>query len=355
MLNRILITGGAGFVGSQLAKSFRQKFPNMEIICFDNLRRRGSELNLSEFKKMNIKFLHGDIRNPADFEGLNENFDFMIEASAEPSVLAGMQGDSPRYAIETNLFGTVNALEFVKKSCGGLIFLSTSRVYSIPNLQKLPLRQNDSRLELSESNHEAGYSPSGISEKFSTKEFRSIYGTTKLASEMLIQEYSQAYGVNATINRCGVIAGPGQFGKVDQGVFTFWVARHMWGMPLQYNGYGGKGFQVRDLLHPDDLFELIEKQMQNKSNAEIFNVGGGESGSISLFELTEMCKKITQKNVEIKSNQDTSSVDVPYFVTDSNLVSKRYQWKPKKNVAVIVKDIYEWLSKNENNLKPLFT
>ena len=126
---RILITGGAGFVGSNLASLYREKYPKAVIVAFDNLKRRGSELNVPILRSKGIEFHHGDIRSPADFESLKGSFDLFIEASAEPSVLAGTQGDSPMYAIETNLFGTVHALEYARRHCGAMVFLSTSRVY----------------------------------------------------------------------------------------------------------------------------------------------------------------------------------------------------------------------------------
>lgn len=374
---RILITGGAGFVGSNLARLYREKYPKASITAFDNLHRRGSELNLPLFKKLNVDFYHGDTRNPSDFAALGPGrFDLFVDASAEPSVLAGMRDGSPLYAIETNLFGTVNALEFARRHCGVFAFLSTSRVYSIPALLKIALKRGPTRFELDEKNAAAGLfsgaegsaapvvgaaghaalTREGITEKFPTDGFRSIYGSTKLASELLVQEYAQAYGLNAVIDRCGVIAGAGQFGKVDQGVFTLWVARHFFGKPLKYTGFGGKGLQVRDLLHPADLFELLEKQVAapEKSRGEVFNVGGGAAVSTSLAELTAICREVTGREVPIASEESTASVDIPYYVSDCAKVARAFSWKPARSVRDIVSDIRAWLAENETALRPLF-
>ena len=143
----ILITGGAGFVGGALAKYFRRDTTDNSVVIFDNLRRRGSEWNLDGLRSEGVTFVHGDIRNPADLEALDGTFDVLIEASAEPSVHAGI-ADSPRYVLDTNLLGALNCLEFARKRCGGFVFLSSSRVYSIEPLTQLPLVELSTRFDL---------------------------------------------------------------------------------------------------------------------------------------------------------------------------------------------------------------
>jgi len=342
----ILITGGAGFVGSSLAYLFRNKYPTRKIVAFDNLRRRGSEKNLEKFKELEIEFVHGDIRVREDLESIEGNFDLMIEASAEPSVLAGLNGD-PSYLIQTNLSGTINCLNYARKHVDEMIFLSTSRVYAIEELKKLKLESNGRRFVNSSGD---------IDENFSTKGFKSLYGATKYASEELIIEYTRAYNQKVLINRCGVIAGPGQWGKVDQGVFTLWVANHFFNKKLSYTGFGGEGHQVRDLLHPSDLFDAIESQVNlvSKYNGEIFNLGGGIEVSTSLKELTSVCEKITGNKIEIASNLNTALVDIPYFVTNYNKAQHAFGFKPKKNIENIVTDIYQWLKKEEHIVKGIF-
>jgi len=350
---KILISGGCGFVGSQLAKRFREE--GHEVTAFDNLKRRGSELNLASYKELDIKFVHGDIRSEADLNDIDDQFDLFVEASAEPSVLAGLNG-SPNYLLQTNLVGTLNCLEFARRNCGGMIFLSTSRVYSIAPLREIKLDEADTRLEIADSQSLTGISPKGIDLDFPTYRARSLYGATKLASEMIVQEYADTYGFPSVINRCGVIAGPGQFGKVDQGVFTMWVANHIYKKPLKYIGFGGTGKQVRDLLHPEDLYDLVKKQMNDlkAQSGEVFNVGGGRECSTSLLELTALCQEATGNTVEIGAVPDTTPVDIPLYISDNSRVSKVYDWRPKKTSKDIVTDINQWISSNIEYLRPIF-
>jgi CDP-paratose 2-epimerase len=352
---KILITGGAGFVGSSLAKLFRDEFPNSKIVCLDNLRRRGSELNLRIFKERNIQFVHGDIRNSSDLTDLNESFDVMIEASAEPSVHAGTHGD-PSYVLNTNLMGSLNCFEFARKHVDRSIFLSTSRVYSIAALNSIQLETVDKRFVPVADQNLRGFSSRGVAEDFCVAKAKSIYGASKLASELMALEYLNSYRTKIIINRCGVIAGRGQFGKVDQGVFTLWVANHYFGKPLKYMGYGGKGFQVRDLIHPLDLYSLMKSQLEMAESCagEVYNVGGGVSVSTSLMEYTEHCRRVTGREVEITSDPTTNQLDVPLYLTDSSKAEKVFGWKPTLDTARIVEDIHTWIRDNESDLKPIF-
>ncbi len=351
----ILITGGAGFVGSNLAKAFRKDLPSARIIAFDNLKRRGSELNIAALKSINVEFIHGDVRSSSDLESLPGSFDLMVEASAEPSVLAGLDG-SPNYLLDTNLVGTWNCLNFARARVDEMVFLSTSRVYSIDPLKSMNLVEIETRLEIANEQTLPGVTTAGISEKFPVHLPRSLYGATNLASEYMIQEYAYAFNKKAIINRCGVIAGPGQFGKTDQGVFTLWVANHYFKKKLKYTGFGGTGKQVRDLLHPLDLYALIQKQvpMIEKHNGGVFNIGGGYLNSVSLQELTRICEKIVGNSIQIDSDLTTSPVDIPTFVTDSSVANQVFSWNPARSVEDIVSDIFNWIRQNEAMLKPLF-
>lgn len=352
---KILITGGAGFVGSSLAMLFREEFPSAKIVCLDNLRRRGSELNLNIFKKSNIQFVHGDIRNPSDLSDLNESFDVMIEASAEPSVHAGTGGD-PSYVLNTNLMGSINCFEFARKCVDRSIFLSTSRVYSIGGLNSIKLHDSGTRFLLEKNQNLLGLTEAGITEEFCTNKAKSIYGASKLASEMIALEYLNSYKTKIIINRCGVIAGRGQFGKVDQGVFTLWVANHYFGKSLKYMGYGGHGKQVRDLVHPKDLYKLIKSQLElaEACAGEVYNIGGGFPVSTSLCEYTEHCRRVTGREVAIATDPATNPLDVPIYLTDSSKAEKRFGWKPTISVSGIVEDIHSWIQENENDLRPIF-
>ena len=352
---RILITGGAGFVGAALAEGLKRTDPSSEVWALDNLRRRGSELNVASFRTSGVTFAHGDIRCPSDLEDLPGHFDVLIEASAEPSVLAGLDG-APTYVLQTNLLGTLNCLEFARRRCGAFVFLSTSRVYSIASLRDVRLDEAATRFEIAEGQVQRGVSRAGIAEGFETTLPRSLYGATKLASELIIQEYADTYGMHAVINRCGVIAGPGQFGKVDQGVFTLWVANHHFGKPLRYTGFGGQGKQVRDLLHPADLLALVRAQIEAlpRHSGEVFNIGGGREVSTSLAELTALCRQVVGREVPVASHPDSPAVDIPLYISDSARARAAYGWAPTRSVQSIVEDIHRWMCANEGALRPIF-
>jgi CDP-paratose 2-epimerase len=349
MFRRILITGGAGFVGSNLAIRLKEDYPSLEIICLDNLKRRGSELNIPRLKKKGINFIHGDIRNKDDLE---ESFDLMIECSAEPSVMAGINS-SPRYLLDTNLLGTINCLESCKKNKAKIIFLSTSRVYPIGKINEIKFEERDNCFLLK--GNFLGASEEGLSEDFPIKinETRSLYGFTKLSSEMLIREYSESYDMDYIINRCSVLTGPWQMGKVDQGVFVLWVLKHYFNKDLSYIGFGGKGKQVRDFLHIDDLYDLIKIQVNDfkKFNKETFNVGGGKKNAASLLRLTSLCENITKNKINIKQVPETRKGDVKWLILDSSKVKKLSGWSPKKSINETAEDVYNWIKENEGSLK----
>jgi CDP-paratose 2-epimerase len=351
----ILITGGAGFVGSNLALKLKEKYPRIEVSALDNLKRRGSELNLPRLKAAGVNFFHGDIRNKEDLEQI-EKTDLILECSAEPSVLAGIYS-SPEYVINTNLAGTINCLELARNRKADFFFFSTSRVYPVDPVNDLDYIEEENRFNLAEKQNLPGVSKIGISEDFPLEGARSFYGTTKLASEMLIQEYAYSYGLKGIINRSSVITGPWQMGKVDQGVFVLWVARHVFGGKLSYIGYGGQGKQVRDFIHIDDIFDVLDIQLNNfeKFNGGIFNIGGGLENSVSLKELTVLCEKVTGKKIEIDSVAEDRPADMKLYVTDYSKIQKISGWKPKASIEKIAEDVAKWIEDNKEQLRPILS
>jgi len=350
MALRVLVTGGAGFVGSHLALGLRAGI-EADVVALDNLHRCGSELNLPRVKQGGVEFAHGDIRFEGDLDRSGP-FDVLIECSAEPSVMAGY-GESPRYVIDTNLLGTVNCLEAARKCGASVIFLSTSRVYPLRLLNALRYHEGETRFVLEEKQDVPGVSAKGISEQFPLDGPRSLYGATKLASELLLQEYVEMYGLRGVINRCGILTGPWQMGKIDQGVVVLWAARHVFGGPLSYIGYGGKGKQVRDVLHVDDLLQLVLYQLDHldEVSGEVFNVGGGLENAVSLRELTDLCRKYTGNRIEIQEESETRPADVPIYITDNTKVSRATGWQPRKNPDSIVGELCEWIQSNREMLR----
>jgi len=348
----ILVTGGAGFVGSSLALHLKQEHPQRRIVALDNLRRRGSELNVRRLHDHGVEFVHGDVRNPEDLD--LPAAELLLECSAEPSVLAGFAA-SPDYVVRTNLVGTLHLLEYCRRHGTAMLFLSTSRVYPIDALCGLPLHETASRLEISADPELPGVSVRGISETFPLSGARSLYGATKLASELFIEEYTHAYGLRAIIDRCGVIAGPWQMGRIDQGVVALWVARHLYREPLAYFGFGGSGKQVRDVLHVADLCELLSLQIDRFEalQGRTFNVGGGLEVSLSLVELTELCRAVTGETVTIERVAEGRPGDVPLYLSDTTRLHEAIGWTPARGVAQIVTDTHDWMRAHRDILAPI--
>tara|TARA_B100000401_G_scaffold437849_1_gene384478 strand:+ start:59 stop:1081 length:1023 start_codon:yes stop_codon:yes gene_type:complete len=338
----ILVTGGCGFVGTNVCLYLINK--EYKVSSLDNLSRKGSRYNLSLLKKKKIKNYKIEISNFKKYKSLPK-FDLIIDCCAEAAVEVSKKNTDKVF--NTNLVGTYNILKKAKKDKSKIIFLSSSRVYPLNMLNNLIKNKNIKKKILIKNK---------INENSSTIGPKSIYGFTKLSSEMLIEEFSYQYDIKYIINRCGVISGPLQFGKQDQGFVSLWVWKHLNNLKLNYIGYGGYGHQLRDVLHINDLCELIYLQINKifKVNNLTFTVGGSNYSKTSLKELTKICEKITGNKIKIGKISRTSNYDIPYFVTDNSKVSKIYGWKVKKNIRKIVEDIYGWLSKNKNNIKKYF-
>ncbi len=346
----ILITGGAGFVGSSLALRFKGLFPQVAVTAFDNLHRRGSELNLPRLQEAGIRFRHGDIRCTEDIEQLPD-FDVLIDCAAEPSVQAGV-GQSPRYVLNNNLVGTIHCLEAARVRKARFVLLSTSRVYPIEALNRLPIVEEETRFRWDAGGALPGFSQHGIGETFPLDGARSFYGASKLASELLLQEYVFGTQMQAVINRCGILAGPWQMGKVDQGVITLWVANHYFGRPLRYIGFGGQGKQVRDVLHVDDLFDLLILQLESPAvwDGRVYNIGGGLPVSVSLQELTELCAAATGRRVPIEPAPKTHSVDLRIYLSDCRKAAAELGWRPSRTPQQIVGEIRDWIEAHHDKL-----
>jgi CDP-paratose 2-epimerase len=347
---KLLITGGAGFVGANVALGLTARHPDWDIVALDNLRRRGSDMNLPRLRDAGVEFRHGDIRLLEDLLDVGE-IDALLECSGEPSALAGFGGGTD-YVVKANLLGAYNCLELARRRSAYLLFLSTSRVYPVAALQSLALDEEETRFALAAEQAVSGVSRSGIRESFPLDGARTLYGSTKLAAELLIGEYRNAFGLRAVIDRCGVIAGPWQMGKVDQGVFTFWMLAHHFARPLSYIGFGGEGKQVRDLLHVQDLLELLAEQLLNPAHWDgvTANVGGGSHCSLSLRETTALCAEITGRRLEVKSLEQTRRGDVPWYISDCGALFALTDWRPRRGPREILSEIHTWICDHERAL-----
>ena len=353
---RILITGGAGFVGGQLALHLKSR--GHQVLAFDNLARRGSELNLARFRKHGVEFQHGDVRSREDFAGLPGHFDLICECSAQPSVLSGYA--NPLFDITNNTLGLVNVLEFARARRCPVIFWSSSRVYSADKLNALPRRETPTRLAWDGApalaQPVAGFDPQhGIAEEFTVDgRQHSIYGLSKVMADLACQEYADAFGVKTVINRFGVLSGEGQFGKTDQGWVVWWAAAFHFGLPLKYIGWGGK--QVRDIVFIEDVCRLIELQMERMPRiaGEVFNLGGGRAGSLSLLEATAMLREKTGRDVNITVETEPRKADQVIFISDSRKAERVLGWKPRIMPGEGYDRILAWLRENEEHLRPLY-
>jgi CDP-paratose 2-epimerase len=349
---KILITGVAGFVGITICEKLLKQDPDLQIIGIDNFSRPGSEINLKKLKKLGVPVYRLDVRLASDIESL-QPADWVIDCAANPSVLAGMlDNTSSRQVMEHNLLGTINLLEYCRRCKAGLILLSTSRVYSATKLAQLPVKESDFAFALKEGYSTTGISSMGISENFPTSPPISLYGASKLASETLILEYGEAFGFPVWINRCGVLAGAGQFGKADQGIFSYWIHSFREKKPLKYIGFRGRGLQVRDALHPKDLVSLLILQMRepDRDAPKIINLGGGLGNSMSLKQLTSWCENRFGSN-EIRSSDEERTMDAPWIVMDSALAKESWEWKSTTSLEEILCEISAHAEKYPDWLK----
>jgi CDP-paratose 2-epimerase len=339
---RILISGVCGFVGSTLARALAESGAGHSLVGFDNFIRPGSESNRESLKKLGVKLFHGDLRSPSDLETLPA-VDWVLDAAANPSVLAGVDGrTSSRQLIEHNLGGTVNMLEFCKQHRAGFILLSTSRVYSIPPLAALAVSPiNHAFAPTAGAALPPGLTAAGVDETFSTAAPVSLYGATKLTSEALALEYGETFNLPVFVNRCGVLAGAGQFGRADQGIFAYWLNSWLQRRPLKYIGFGGHGFQVRDCLHPRDLVPLLSRQFDAPRLApgdRLANFAGGAASAMSLRQLSDWCAARFGPHA-VAADTTPRPFDIPWMVLDSAKAARLWNWHPQTPTATILDEI----------------
>jgi CDP-paratose 2-epimerase len=337
---RILITGVCGFVGSTIARELLSA--GHAVTGFDNFIRPGSETNRAPLEKLGARVITADLRDLRAMDALPAA-DFVIDAAANPSVLAGVDGrTSSRELVDHNLTGTINILEYCKAHRAGFILLSTSRVYSIAPLAALPtIAKNDALAPAPGSPLPAGVSPAGLTEEFATLAPISLYGATKLASEAMALEYGETFGFPVFINRCGVLAGAGQFGRADQGIFAYWINAWRQKRPLKYLGFGGHGHQVRDCLHPRDLRPVLEKQFAAPKLAiadRIANFSGGATSAMSLKQLSDWCTAHFGPHTVVQDGTPRP-FDIPWMVLDHTKATTIWDWKPAIPTTAILTEI----------------
>ena len=353
---RILITGICGFVGSTLATSLPGACgtsDRVEVVGIDNLSRAGSETNRARLIRAGARVFHGDLRSAEDLLQIPP-CDWVVDAAANPSVLAGVDGQSTsRQVFDHNLSSTIHLLEYCKKHRAGFVLLSTSRVYSIRALSGLPMIEQGGSYVLDTTKPlPAGASAAGVDESFSTQPPVSLYGVSKLASELLALEYGQSFEFPVWINRCGVLAGAGQFGRADQGIFSYWINSYLRRKPLKFIGFGGNGWQARDAMHPLDLLPLLARQFSRSEDvpSRILTVGGGPENTLSLRQLNEWCQQRFGKH-PVASDPSSRPFDIPWMVMDYRRAKSVFGWQPTRGIYDILEEIALHAERNKDWLE----
>jgi CDP-paratose 2-epimerase len=344
----VLITGICGFVGATIARAFVEAGLPYRLIGCDSFVRPGSEWNRAALRRLGIRVVHADLRLASDVDALPRT-DVVIDAAANPSVLAGVDGrTSSRQLIEHNLVGTVNLLEYCRRHEAGLVLLSTSRVYSIAPLAGLTVEVRDGAFVPVPDALPAGVSAHGIDESFPTTPPVSLYGSSKVAAEQLALEYAGAYGFPVWIDRCGVLAGPGQFGRADQGIFSYWISAWLHRQPLRYLGFAGSGHQVRDCLDPADLVPLLQRQIDagdERGVPRVINVGGGPGSAMSLRQLSAWCRdRFGDRPVDADGTE--RPFDLPWVVLDQRCAARTWGWTPRTPTIGILERIARHAEEN---------
>jgi len=339
MSKKILITGGAGFIGVNAASYYLNK--GYKVAIFDNFSRKGSKRNLEWLEKSfkrNISLVKGEIReNSKALKELVEDVDLIIHLAAQVAVTSSVE--NPREDFEINALGTFNILEAIRKSGNNPIFIysSTNKVYG--ELKDLKIVEEKTRYRFENL-------PNGVSEKRGL-DFHSPYGCSKGCADQYVRDYARIYNLNTIVFRQSCIYGPHQFGVEDQG----WVAWFIIALANNKNiTIYGNGKQVRDLLYIDDLISAYDKASNNigVTRGQIYNIGGGCKNTMSIWlEFKPILEKLFRRKIDVKFS-DWRPGDQPIFVSDIGKAKKDFGWEPKVEVESGIRKLYEWVWKNKN-------
>ena len=340
---KILITGGAGLVGSHAAEYYANK--GDDVIILDNLMRsslfgynkESVEFNwnyLAQFK--NIKRIKGDVREEKDVLGaLGNGVDAVIHTAGQPGVLLSV--NNPREDFSINALGTLNVLECVRKACkdAKFIYCSTNKVYG-ENVDSIPLEEKETRYSYK--------SKKGVSEELSIDLCgHTPYGASKYTGDIYAQEYGHIYGMNTAVFRMSCIYGTRQFGFEDQGWVAWFVIANLTGQCITIYG---DGKQVRDLLYADDLVEAYDKFITSGIKHDVFNIGGSSRNTVSLLELIALIEEKTAIKFRKIDLKPWRASDQKVYVSDIGKVSQSLGWKPSTTVEKGLDKLIEWVSAN---------
>ncbi|MCM8779640.1 MAG: GDP-mannose 4,6-dehydratase [Candidatus Omnitrophica bacterium] len=342
---KILITGGAGLVGSHCAEHFAQK--GNDVIVLDNLMRsalfgyakESVEFNWNYLAKYeNIKRIKGDVRNAADIEKAIENgIDAVIHTAGQPAVPLSVRAPLEDFSI--NAFGTINVLECVRKRNpkAVIVYCSTNKTYG-ENVDKIPLKELEKRYVFK------GITK-GISESVSTDQTgHTPYGVSKLVGDLYVQEYGHIYDMRTGVFRMSCIYGTRQFGFEDQGWIAWFIIATLFNKPITIYG---DGKQVRDVLYVTDLVNAFDKFIQSNLKCEVMNIGGGPDNTISLLELLDEIEKLSGVRRKISFSVWRPS-DQKVYISDIAKVKDKLNWRPTVSPSAGIEKLYKWIRENEN-------
>ena len=339
----ILITGGAGFIGTNLASRLLQENENVTI--FDNLSRKGTEINLKWLQKKypKLTYIHGDIRNASELTGLVKDKQVIYHLAGQVAVTTSVM--NPQEDFDINILGTFNLLEAVRKSSEkpAFFYSSTNKVYG--DLSDLKVTEMDTRYQFKDI-------PEGVVET-QCLDFHSPYGCSKGAADQYVRDYSRIYDIPTVVFRQSCIYGQHQFGIEDQGWVAWFAIATMLSKPITVYG---NGKQTRDILFVDDLCDayLLATKNIKKTAGQIYNIGGGQKNSISvLFEFCEILESIFQKKIKTTFS-DWRPGDQPLFICDTSKASKDFGWQPKTDKKDGIRKMIEWMKANMEEIKKVF-
>jgi CDP-paratose 2-epimerase len=330
----ILITGGAGFIGSNIASSYLEEGQSVHI--FDNLSRAGVAENIHELQSRypgRIQFTHADTRNRAAVEKAVSTASKVYHLAAQVAVTTSL--DDPIDDLETNVLGTLHVLEAVRSAPArpSVLFTSTNKVYG--RLSGVPVCRRGNRYEP----EELAIAAAGAGEN-EPLEFLSPYGCSKGAADQYTLDYARTYGISATVFRMSCIYGPYQLGTEDQGWVAHFVRQAMKGAPITIYG---DGRQVRDLLFVEDLVRAMRlaQDNMNLASGEAFNLGGGPNNSTSLLALIEEMQLLTGHPIEIEWGPERLG-DQRWYIADTSKIRQLLGWVPSIRIREGVRALYEW-------------
>jgi CDP-paratose 2-epimerase len=341
-MGKILVTGGAGFIGSNAAEYYAKK--GEEVIVLDNLSRTeilgkvvGDPLYNWKYLKQyeNVKLVKGDIRNFKQVKEAAKDADAIIHVAAQVAVTTSVT--NPRIDFDINALGTFNVLEAARLEDSSLIFTSTNKVYG-ENVNKIPVIEKENRYEYVDPSFREG-----ISETFPIDlTGHSPYGCSKLAADIYVQDYAHTYGLKTGVFRMSCIYGERQFGVEDQGWVSWLTIATLTGKPITIYG---DGKQVRDVLYVEDLIDAFDKFLNSKLKHEVFNIGGGPKNTLSLLELLEMFKRMSGANPKV-SFAEWRPADQKVYISNISKARALLGWEPKMSPEDGIRRLVSWILNN---------